>query len=335
MSEERQYEIEESTGFEPWFVATVCQPVLDRVPRSVHPNTISLITSATCWLSAGLAATSIGMSSAHQALAMVGAAMFQFLSGVGDCMDGMQARRTDRCSKLGEVMDHWLDTIHVPLVSLGICAVLEVPPWAVVLVHAGNTMIFNSQLVLQNHIGRFVATNGAEAQMTVAICYLIFGGVFYFVDRGHATVRMVVIAMSVIAVGIEGYINQSLYRRLGKNIVDHLAFVVVMAGAGLLHLAGAMDGMTYLLLGVFISFRVSGGVVLANILGRRMQRWDPVVLFWLLACAGAHLTLPRFMVAGLPLSQVVAYAACLGLVAHNLTDVLKQMPALRPTSKAV
>ncbi len=59
-----------------------------------------------------------------RALALIGAGVGMLLSMIGDSLDGMHARRTDQCSKLGEMMDHWLDAIIVPLTTLGITVAL-------------------------------------------------------------------------------------------------------------------------------------------------------------------------------------------------------------------
>ena len=60
---------------------------------------------------------------------LLAAGAMMFASMVLDCWDGMQARRTGRTSKLGELLDHWLDAIHVPLVSAGMALMLELPPY--------------------------------------------------------------------------------------------------------------------------------------------------------------------------------------------------------------
>ena len=83
-----------------------------------------------------------------------------------DNLDGMQARRTNRCSKLGELMDHWLDAIHVPLANVGMAMALQLAPWAVVGVVVSGTMIYQAQ-VLHYHVKRVFIhppTSGTDAR---------------------------------------------------------------------------------------------------------------------------------------------------------------------------
>src|SRR5262245_58845331 len=115
----RRFFAETGSKFEPLLIKTLCEPLLPRIPASVHPNTISLITHGIGWMTALLALSSVYLSPFARAMALTGAGIGMFLSMIGDCIDGLHARRTNQCTKLGEMMDHWLDAIIVPLVTVG------------------------------------------------------------------------------------------------------------------------------------------------------------------------------------------------------------------------
>ena len=43
-----------TSTFEPILIDKVCQPILQRLPESIHPNTISLVNHLVCWAAAWL-----------------------------------------------------------------------------------------------------------------------------------------------------------------------------------------------------------------------------------------------------------------------------------------
>lgn len=50
----------------------------------------------------------------------------QFWYQTIDAIDGKQARRTDNCSPLGQILDHNLDQITFTCIMVGVCATLRV-----------------------------------------------------------------------------------------------------------------------------------------------------------------------------------------------------------------
>src|SRR5262245_61013990 len=73
----------------------LCQPVLGHIPRSVHPNTISLVNHVVSWVTAILAVGSVRLDQPYKSLALAGAGIGMLLAMIGDCLDGMHARNTD------------------------------------------------------------------------------------------------------------------------------------------------------------------------------------------------------------------------------------------------
>ena len=126
-----------------WF----CEPLLERIPPSVRPNTISLVTHLIAWITGVLAVISPLLSPLGCALALTGAGVGMLASMIGDCLDGMHARKTNQCSKLGELMDHWLDAIIVPLTTVGITMALGMEPWAIAIVNVTAGMVYHGLLV--------------------------------------------------------------------------------------------------------------------------------------------------------------------------------------------
>src|SRR4051812_43898547 len=91
-----------SSPIEERIIDSLCRPLLRLIPASVHPNTISVVTHLIVWLTAGIAVVSVRLPPGQRALALVAAGFGMLASMIGDSLDGMHARNTDQCSKLGE-----------------------------------------------------------------------------------------------------------------------------------------------------------------------------------------------------------------------------------------
>ena len=110
------YESAQDSILRPYYKRFVWGPLLALIPPTVAPNTLTLVSIATCGASFVIAATS-----AHSTPAMVLAALLVLTYLSLDNIDGEQARRSSRSSRLGEFLDHWMDTINNGFVTLGAC----------------------------------------------------------------------------------------------------------------------------------------------------------------------------------------------------------------------
>lgn len=347
------FHAEVNSKIEPIIVAHICQPLLDRLPRSVNPNTISLCTSVICWAVALTAASAPGLRQPWQALALVFAGVGMFATMVGDCLDGMQARRTDRCTKLGEMMDHWLDAIHIPLVPFGLTLALQLEPWAMAAVMISTVMVYNAQLVLYHHTRHFVhpPTSGPETQFGISLGYVGAAIGFAFVPRATRWLDVALRAVGVAATLVN--LRQCVfyyprYQPRGRLLREHLSFVLLCLGAAALFLVGAMSAFTFGLAITLLSFRVTGSYVLHTIVREPYDGLDGGSLIWLAALGAAALLTGRLpfghaaaLLAG-PLrlgsltvtpGDVVPYLPYVWfayLVGRNVVDFVRHYDQLRP-----
>jgi phosphatidylglycerophosphate synthase len=324
----------ESNGlFERTIIKTLCEPLLPHIPHSVHPNQISLVTHVVSWITAILAVSSPLLSPMGRSMALVGASIGMLFSMIGDCVDGMHARRSNQCSKLGEMMDHWLDAIIVPLVTIGISYALEVPAWALVVVNVTAAMVYNSQLILYHHTGRFVhpdTTSGVEAQFGVSVGYMAMAVFFYYVDRHARWLDIAIGLVCVLAVFVQMRCNAFYYVRLKSLTWKQLPFALFTTGFGALFLLGAIDAYAFAAACVFISFRICGTYVLSTIIKRPYGGTDWLIAGWLLAAFAAHFALPHTSWLGLSLPSSITLASCAYMVLANMVDFSRNFDALRP-----
>lgn len=313
-------------------VRSLCEPLLEYIPASIHPNTISLFTHALVWITAGFAIASASLTGLPRSLALIAAGVGMFVSMIGDCLDGMHARRTNQCTKLGEMMDHWLDALVVPLVTMGSTVALQMDPWAVVLVNVTAAMVYHSQLVVYHHTGEFVdpePTNGMEAQLGLSLGYLGIATLFYFVDPQTHWIRFAVMLIAFAGLYVQMKCNYSYYKRMGRWFARHLIFVGMGSAFGVLYLMGAMDMYGFLATILFVSFRICGAYVVNTIIRRDYDGNDFGVVAFLVAIAAAKWLLPPLAIAGTTLLALLPYAACAYMLARNTFDFVRHYPTLR------
>jgi phosphatidylglycerophosphate synthase len=328
----------QSSRFERGIIEWLCQPLLPRIPASVHPNTISLATHFVAWLAFGLALASPHLPPAQRAMALVGAGLGTLLSMIGDCLDGMHARSTNQCSKLGELMDHWLDALIVPMVTVGISMALEMPPWAILAVNITAAMVYHGQLVLYHHTGKFLqpdAATGVEAQFGVSLGYFALAVLFYFVDRHQPWLDVAMAAVAVIGLIVQMRCNFFYYARLGRLIDRHLIFVSMCCGFAALHLMSAIDIYAFVMSIIFVSFRICGTYVLSSVVGRRYDGGDLGIVLWIAIIAATHYFIPGVMVGSVTLLAALPACACLYMLGRNLLDFAREYPKLRPSAASL
>lgn len=318
-----------ASRIEQHIVENVCEPLLRHIPTRVHPNTISLVTHGICWATAGLGVFSVYLPPLPRLLALLAAAAGMFLATVGDCLDGMHARRTNQCSKLGEILDHWLDAIVVPLGPLGLSFALELDPWAIVALNITAAMIYHGQLVLYHHTGEFLdptLANGVEAQMATCLGYVAAAVALYLVPRETAWLDVAITASACVWLFVQARCNWFYYVRLGGLVRYLLVFVAVCVGFGTLFLNGAISAYAFALCLVATSFRISGSYVLFTIVGRRYSGCDLGIVVFLLAAWTSYLVRPSPIAAGISAPETIALLACLYMVARNFLDLARYRP---------
>lgn len=319
--------------FEARIIEWLCEPLLERIPASVHPNTISLWTHLIAWLTAASAVGSALLDKPYRSYALLAAAVGMLLSMIGDCLDGMHARRTHQTSKLGEMMDHWLDAIIVPLVTIGGTMALEMEPWVIAGVNATVAMIYQAQLVLYHHTGKFIhpePASGVEGQFGMSIGYVGMAALFYFVSRSAAWLDVALLALGVMAIVVQLKCSAFYYSKPGFRMDRHLVFVGLNAGLCALYMSGAIGVYAFLFAIVFTSFRICGTYVLRTLLKQPYDGTDHGIVAFIVAIGAAHFAAPGAVVGGVSLASALAYLACAYMVGRNLLDFARAYGVLRP-----
>jgi phosphatidylglycerophosphate synthase len=336
--------VDKRAGVEGWVLEHVCQPLLELTPRSIAPNTITLLNHALAWGVFALAVIAPKLDPVPRALTLCLAGVGTFGTMILDCLDGMQARRTQRSSRLGELLDHGLDAIHIPLATGGLCFALNLEPWQAAIVVVTSAMVYNAQLVLYHWSKEFVPppTSGVAAQLGVSVGYVALAALPEWV-RSHSGFGPIVASACVLATISQLRICGFFYTRLRRHpgaMRGHASFVVLALAFAAIYLEGLIDRGTFVLLATFLSFRLSGTYVLRTILGRSFHGFDAWVWVWLGMIVAIALLpsdlgqsdLDRLWGRELSGARLAGHAACVHMAVRSLIDVVRSRDGLASAS---
>ena len=331
MSEYSGFTAESNSKFEPWLLDRVCEPILDWIPERIHPNTISIVNHLTTW-SVFIALAAAPYLDANSAIgARIWGGIGLILAMIMDCLDGMHARQTGQCSKVGAVLDHWFDAINAPLVAAGVLLTLEMEPLTSVLVVGGTCVLYNCQLVIYHHTKRFIhpPTSGTEGQLMTALAVLGLAVVLYIFPRDLRWVSVMVLGFGWFAVLLEAKTIWYYAQFLKGQWKQPLGFLALVTALGVLHVTGHVSSLALVLGMVFLSFRINGSYVLNTVLQKAYSGFDVTLVGWLAAIFGASLVNPFHFHGGYTIEMLVPYLGILYITSINLYDLARHLPELR------
>ncbi len=314
----------------PYYRRFVWAPALELIPETIAPNTLTAISTLSCGASFILAA-----AFPHETVAMIAAAVLVFTYLSLDNMDGAQARRSGRSSRLGEFLDHWLDTLNNGFVTLGACLAVGLPPFFSLGVFGVTTLAFYAVQWELRRTGVFRMGRIADVEGNTAVCLLYltiaFAGPEPFSWLPISALPPLAIWLGVGVAGQAAWTFVDAFRRVSEDRLDlvpiTLAFVLLAAWA-------MVSGQTtdgHLAIAFLANPVFTSRPVLARLLGKSTVRAD-----WLaigtLALATIATTSGLIADAVLPLSWAVA-AVFAGIAiwhASHTISTLRGEPS-RPT----
>lgn len=257
----------------PWYRRFIWGPALELIPESVAPNTLTAISTLACGMSFVLAA-----AFRHDGVAMVAAALLVFTYLSLDNMDGAQARRVGRSSRLGEFLDHWLDTLNNGFVTLGACLAAGLPPLFALGVFALTTLAFYAVQWELRRTGVFRMGRIADVEGNTAVCglYLLiaFAGPELFAWRPSPSLPPLAIWLGIAVGGQAAWTFIDAFRRVDVDRRDllpiGLGFALLIAWA----LVGGRTTEGQLAIAFFANPVFTSRPVLGRLLGRSTLATD-------------------------------------------------------------
>lgn len=274
----------------------ICKPFVPLIPRSMSPNTITVINNLVNWGLYILAFAALNVDPKTGSNYLIASAILNFIAMMLDCLDGMHARATNQCSKLGEFLDHWFDAIHVALVSGSIAYAFKLPTWAFVSLPILNVSLYHAQMVVYHHQRKFIQTSGVEAQIGGSSFLLIAAYLLHLEDSDPVSIAA---RMTLALAGFFGtYAAAHPFFKRCDAAMWEKCFVLNahLIAFGLLYLRGALLPYQWVLVLAVLSWRVTGSLVLFSLLERPYSGHDWVISIWLAVLAWANLCMERMPV---------------------------------------
>lgn len=301
------YESQQESILRPYYQRFLWNAILRVLPDWLSPNAMTMISTLSCGASFALAATM-----ADRPLALVASSFLVLTYLTLDNLDGAQARKLGRSSRLGEFLDHWLDTINNGFVFLGACLAVGLPPYLTLVVLSCGTLAFYSvQWELRaTGVFRMGRIADIEGNTTVALLYLAIAVLGR--DLFHAAPIDGLPSIDVlIGLGVAGqalFTLSGALRRVTRHRADYvpivLAHAVLLVWAGL----GGLSPATYLAAALFLNPVYTTRPIFIRLLDRDTVTLDWAVLATLTGLAavsllgladGAHALPGKLAVAGL------------------------------------
>ena len=309
------YESSQESILRPYYQRWIWNPLLEIIPANWSPNSLTLLSTFCCGVSFLLAAFFN-----ESALAMLVAAVLVFAYVSLDNMDGAHARRTRQSSRLGEFLDHWLDTLNNGFVTLGACLAVGLGPLMTLLVFAAATLaFFGVQLELRYtgvfRMGRIADIEGNTAVSGLYVLVALFGlDLFSWeIFSGGPTLA------TLIGLGVMGQALMTLATS-GWRMKDHLQdFFPILICTGILvawMIEGSFSITGILVIAFFINPVFTSRPILFRVLGRSTTTSD-----WVAIAAVAVGSLFSAWVGGVAAGWAVVLVMAGLTLSHALTTV--------------
>ena len=271
------YQSSQDSILRPYYQRWIWNPLLEMIPASWSPNSLTLLSTGCCALSFLLA-----LFLNQSTFAMLAAAVLVFAYVSLDNMDGAHARRTEQSSPLGEFLDHWLDTLNNGFVVLGACLAVGLGPLLTLLVFAAGTLaFFGVQLELRYtgvfRMGRIADIEGNTAVSGLYILVALFGHSLFLSEiyEGGPTLA------TVIGIGVMGQALMTLATaawRLKGHLSDFLPILLCMGILIAWMIQGSFSAPGILVIAFFTNPVFTSRPILSRLIGYSTVKADWVAI---------------------------------------------------------
>jgi len=198
-----------------------------------------------------------------------------FLSLVADSLDGLHARKTNQCSKLGEILDHSLDAANTMLIASTILVLMVQSVHVTITAFSvpATAFIYNAQLVLYGREGKWIVPpiSGVHAQIIVMTAQLTLGFVILLFSRNHpasvfACYLFAVGAMLTQAKDIVFNVHYLHAKFKESHVAVHLKYIFVSFVFSFLLYFDLVSWLCFLFGSVLISWKLNGGYLIRIVL---------------------------------------------------------------------
>lgn len=288
MAKDYQYNIQETSLLQKPLTTLFWNPLVTKLPASWTPNSITIFGGIAMFVSIFFMYLALAQ---HMNWGYFVAAMLMMVYMACDNVDGMHARRTGQSSKLGEFLDHWLDSMHS--VNINFCLVLMfgLNGWLLIIAATLMSLAFFATIWEDYRTGVFysgkLGTN--EGLILTALVYCAFG-IFgnnqtcHYQTWNTINVASCIVYLSCVVCFMT--VLGTLYR-VRSHFLDYIPIVLFIIGVSAWHLFCAFPlwASALLILGINCLFC---GKFLLERLAKRISHYRNklVILFSLINIIG-------------------------------------------------
>lgn len=173
MTSSSEYKVEDRSLLLPYFKRFVVTPFVERLPSSVHPNTLTHL-GHLIHLSGLLVMLSLRPTSGWP---FFFAALCVQAHLLLDNADGAHARKTGQCSPLGELLDHGLDSLNVAYIGYNTALSMGLPTslWMPVVLTIASAASFTLWEQASTGYFRLGLLNQVESLIVLSLALCVSG----------------------------------------------------------------------------------------------------------------------------------------------------------------
>lgn len=270
-------------------------PIVRALPRRITPNQITI----TGQLAAVAAFALVVIARPLGAAGYVGLAALAGFYVLADSIDGLFARHTRQTSRLGELLDHWLDAISVPLIVLSFGLALPADPRLVFAATLVTSFLHFATFLHGFRLG-FVHLGAIGIAEGTGVAALVC--VFAAVAGTELLARPVLLGFSTASLMLAALVvggSTALWsmRGLARHLRDFLFIAVLFAAVAVWFAWGRLSPALAGALVIALGSRLEGQVIRARLLQEPLVLRDPLLLVLVLGSATAALAVPLDAVA--------------------------------------
>jgi phosphatidylglycerophosphate synthase len=279
------------------------KPIAARLPARISPNALTLSGVFSCFLSALFVWLGVNVSPLFYILTAA-AIFWEFLA---DNLDGLHARRTGQTSRLGEFLDHWLDTICLSLLTLSMLYFFEADLfWMIfsaIIIALSSFATFWEQRQRGIFYSAVVGPNEAWLGMVglyLAAAFLPREWLAYQPGRLNFAILMIPIEIAISAWTIFGSL-----RRVGKNYGIFGVLAALYAAISLGMVTGKLPLFAGGALLLFVTMYFSSGQIVERLAAVELRHRHIVAITLGILGSAAALWLPAVPYLGLALTGAI------------------------------
>lgn len=265
-------------------------PIVRALPRGITPNQITIAGQLAAAAAFAVAVLGRPLGAAGY-VALAGLAAFYTLA---DCIDGLFARHTKQTSRLGELLDHWLDALSVPLIVLAFGLAFPADPRLVVAATLVTSFLhfatflhgFRLGFV---HLGAIGMMEGTCVAALVCV-YAAFAGTGLLARPVFAGFSSASLLLAALVAGSCTALWSM--RGLARHLRDFAFITALFAAVAAWFFYGRLSPALAGALVIALGSRLEGQVIRARLLREPLVLWDPLLLVLVLGGATAALALP-------------------------------------------